>query len=94
MREALKDGKSGKSESTMSLFKKLKDRLFTSSSRLDAGLEAIVEEGLDEADATEASNSEVTAPEVSAPEVSAPEVTAPAPAAAILGQPLWAGVGA
>ena len=77
MREALKDGKSGKSESTMSFFKKLKDRLFTSSSRLDAGLEAIVEEGLDEADATEASNSEVTAPEVSAPEVTAKETPAP-----------------
>ena len=77
MREALKDGKSGKSESTMSFFKKLKDRLFTSSSRLDAGLEAIVEEGLDEADATEASNSEVTAPEVSSPEATSPEVSAP-----------------
>ena len=86
MREALKDGKSGKSESTMSFFKKLKDRLFTSSSRLDAGLEAIVEEGLDEADATEASNSEVTAPEVTAKETPAPvsiepDRTEPAPAA-------------
>jgi len=86
VREALKDGKSGKSESTMSFFKKLKDRLFTSSSRLDAGLEAIVEEGLDEADATEASNSEVTAPEVTAKETPAPvsiepDRTEPAPAA-------------
>jgi len=70
----------------MSFFKKLKDRLFTSSSRLDAGLEAIVEEGVDEADATEASNSEVTAPEVTAEETPAPgsiepDKSEPAPAA-------------
>lgn len=78
VREAPKDGKSGKSESTMSFFKKLKDRLFTSSSRLDAGLEAIVEEGGDEAVATEASNSEMTAPEVTGPQVTAKEMPAPA----------------
>ena len=29
----------------MSFFKKLKDRMFKSSSKLDAGLEAIIEEG-------------------------------------------------
>ncbi|MDG1116603.1 MAG: signal recognition particle-docking protein FtsY [Flavimaricola sp.] len=61
----------------MSFFKKLKDRLFTSSSRLDAGLEAIVEEGVDEVDAAEASTPEVTAPEVTAPEVTAKETPEP-----------------
>ena len=39
----------------MSFFKKLKDRMFNSSSRLDAGLEAIVEQGTgEEAEAPEA----------------------------------------
>jgi fused signal recognition particle receptor len=74
VREAPNDGKSGKSESTMSFFKKLKDRLFTSSSRLDAGLEAIVEEGGDEVDAAEASSPEVVSPDATVPE------TTPAPA--------------
>ena len=35
----------------MSFFKKLKDRLFKSSSKIDEGLEAIVQEAADEAPA-------------------------------------------
>ncbi|MDC3129210.1 signal recognition particle-docking protein FtsY, partial [Paracoccaceae bacterium] len=35
----------------MSFFKKLKDRLFKSSSKIDEGLEAIIQEAADEAPA-------------------------------------------
>jgi fused signal recognition particle receptor len=34
----------------MSFFRKLKDRMFKSSSRLDEGLDAIIEEGAEEVD--------------------------------------------
>ncbi len=52
----------------MAFFKKLKDRLFKSSSRIDEGLEAIVEDGGVE-----------EAPEPAAPEPAAPEPSAPEP---------------
>ena len=45
----------------MSFFKKLKDRLFKSSSKLDEGLEAIVQDGGEVAEA------EVSAPTTDAP---------------------------
>ena len=59
----------------MALFSKLKDRLFKSSSRLEAGLDAIVEEGAENA-APEADAS--PAPEVpAAPEAPAADLPAP-----------------
>jgi len=59
----------------MSFFKKLKDRMFNSSSKLDAGLEAIIEEGADSAAETPVAQSPET------PAAPATEPTAPASAA-------------
>ncbi|MGI3163203.1 signal recognition particle-docking protein FtsY [Pseudooceanicola sp. 200-1SW] len=59
----------------MALFSKLKDRLFKSSSRLEAGLDAIVEEG---AEAPEQPAAPAPAPET--PPAPAPETPSPAPA--------------
>ncbi len=58
----------------MSFFKKLKDRMFKSSSKLDEGLDAIIEEGAEEAEAD--ATSDVEAPEAveaDLPEDSLPE---------------------
>ena len=62
----------------MSFFKKLKDRMFKSSSRLDEGLEAIVEDGgtVEEAPAPEG---EFVAPEANVPTGNAPSAAAPGP---------------
>lgn len=70
----------------MAFFSKLKERLFKSSSKLDEGLDAIVEEGSTQsaADSLQTTAPENTAPETTAP-VQAPAETpaqAPAPEAA------------
>ncbi|MBY4895239.1 signal recognition particle-docking protein FtsY [Rhodobacteraceae bacterium N5(2021)] len=56
----------------MSFFRKMKERMFKSSSKLDEGLDAIIEEG-----AVAAGDEQDTPPEVPAP---APDVEMPAPA--------------
>ncbi|NKX44374.1 signal recognition particle-docking protein FtsY [Roseicyclus persicicus] len=57
----------------MSFFKKLKDRMLKSSSKIDAGLDAIIEEG-----AEAAVEAPEPAPQVEAPPAPAPKVEAPA----------------
>ncbi|SDE46028.1 signal recognition particle-docking protein FtsY [Limimaricola pyoseonensis] len=60
----------------MSFFGKLKDRLFSSSSKLDKGLEEIVEEG---AEAQVEDTPETETPEQDAPRPDAPQAPEPAP---------------
>ncbi len=64
----------------MSFFKKLKDRLLKSSSRLDEGLEAIMDEGGEAAPEAEATAPDAPEPRQE-PEVPAPVAAAPAPVA-------------
>ncbi len=69
----------------MSFFNKLKSRLFKSSSKLEEGLDAILEEGAPETPAPEpaprAPRAEAAAPQPPVPEPAAPEPAAPEPAA-------------
>ena len=57
----------------MAFFKKLKDRLFKSSSKLDAGLEAIVDEAPAPVEGAQADLSANDLPEDDHPESSRPE---------------------
>jgi fused signal recognition particle receptor len=69
----------------MAFFSKLKDRLFKSSSKLEQGLDAIVEDGADssaDAAAQPLAQSPVVTPEQPAPAVAPQPDPAPAPAAA------------
>ncbi|MGR3714908.1 MAG: signal recognition particle-docking protein FtsY [Shimia sp.] len=81
----------------MAFFSKLKDRLFKSSSKLEEGLDAIVEDGGQEEAVTAPSTSEqaptpepapetITAPEPATPEI-APVKAAPAPVPEPIAQP-------
>ena len=61
----------------MSFFKKMKDRMFKSSSKIDEGLDAIVQDGGAE---TEATAEVPVAPSITAPVTPAPAAPEPAPA--------------
>ena len=64
----------------MSFFKKMKDRMFRSSSKLDEGLDAIIEEGAVEEAQDDASDlADVAKPEPAAPDDIAQPVAEPAP---------------
>jgi fused signal recognition particle receptor len=74
----------------MSFFKKLKDRMFKSTAKLDAGLEAIIEDGaaIDSDAIPSAEVQRVEEPTVSAPAAPAPEIAAiPAPETAPAPEP-------
>lgn len=66
----------------MSFFRKMKDRMFKSSSKLDEGLEAIIEDGVVETpeNATPVAEPGVVAAPVAVPEPEPDSVPAPAPA--------------
>lgn len=62
----------------MSFFNKLKSRLFKSSSKLEEGLDAIVEDsGAAEAESPETQVSQTVAPETEVPETEVPEIAVP-----------------
>ncbi|MEL6954289.1 MAG: signal recognition particle-docking protein FtsY, partial [Pseudomonadota bacterium] len=69
----------------MSFFKKLRDRMFKSSSKLDEGLDAIIEEGIEEAieERADAAHEQAADPAVSEdeaePDVGAVAEPAPVP---------------